>query len=124
MKIDGDRLTPVGRFLRNLGEKLAKRFYEGPEPPERIARYAEEFAILHPGATRAEWVRFATGLGQTFYRSGWTRGFEWTDRDLDRRDPLVDPDRLAHAMGHDWEWGGGGPVGAPDDVVPEERSRS
>lgn len=99
-------MTPpsrLQRWLRGLAERFASRYYEGPEPPLRIAEQVVAFAKANPQATRGEWARYATALGQSTYRSGYVRGLEWTERDLGKLD-LGDPDVLAHQRAHDFEW--------------------
>jgi hypothetical protein len=106
-------VTRVGRMLRNVLERLAKRYYEGPEPPLRYAGQVVAFAKSHPQATREQWAQFATNLARGAYRAGWTRGFEWTERDLDQLRP-DDPERLVDQYAHDWTWH------APDALTSDE----
>lgn len=96
-------MTRLGRILRNAAEKLLKRYYEGPEPPMRLAQQVAEWAWMHPKATRAEWAAFAVRFAHGAYRDGFVRGFEWAERDLDRLQ-LGDPERLAELEAHDFVW--------------------
>lgn len=96
-------MTRFGRMLRNVVEKLLTRFYEGPQPPQRISEQVVAFALMHPQATREEWAQFTTRLAAGSYRDGFTRGFEWAERDLDRLDH-GDPERVAELEAHDFVW--------------------
>lgn len=93
----------LARWMRGLAERLAERYYEGPEPPMRLAEQVVAFAAANSGATRGEWMRYAVAMAQSAYRSGYVRGIEWAERDLDRLD-VGDPDRLADQQQHDFEW--------------------
>lgn len=115
-------LTPARKFLRNLWERWRHRYYEGPEAPDRLSQVVLEFAAINGKATKGEWIEFAAGLARESYRSGYVRGHEWAERDLDRRDPLMDPEVVAEHEGHDWEWIPFGQEAAPselDEVVPD-----
>jgi hypothetical protein len=113
-------VTRLARFVRNILEMLLARFYEGPEPPKRLAEMVLVFANMHPRATRAEWTAFAQAHANETYRTGYVRGLEFAERDLDRR-PKDDPERLMAAMGYGDGWLDE-PVdlSAPTDVVQEE----
>jgi hypothetical protein len=113
--------------VTRLAEKLAGHFYEGPEPPERIAEMARVFASLHPRATRGEWLAMAEELAREAYRSGWVRGFEYAERDPE--EPAVSPEVIADAhlpgwrdRAHDWSWETGLPAPGGLDLVPEDES--
>jgi hypothetical protein len=113
-------MTPFTRLLRNLWQRARGTFYEGPEPPERLTRMAYEFTRVHQKATRSEWLVFAVKLAEESYRSGYMRGLEWAERDLDRRDPQMPPEEaIKHMKGHDWAWSAGDvptvDPGAPHD---------
>jgi hypothetical protein len=95
-------------------------YYEGPEPPKRIKAIVVDFANSFPNATRDEWVKFSSELAEEFYTSGYMRGLEWSERDLDRRDPQLPPEVLAEAEGHSWEWGRVGIVYDNSNEVEEE----
>lgn len=97
-------MTPIVKTLRNIYERVRGRFYDGPDPPRRLADMVVVFANMHPDATRAQWANFASLHAAECYRSGYVRGYEWCERDLDSRDPDVDPERLMEQMGHGWEW--------------------
>lgn len=112
-------MTPVVRCIRNFFEKSFGKFYEGPECPERFSEVVVVFANENPYASRAEWMRFATEHAAVAYKSGYTRGFEWAERDDE--DPVVSPEELADSLDPDWRWS---PditlMGDPDAEVPEE----
>jgi hypothetical protein len=93
-------VTRFARFLRNLFERLLSRYYEGPNPPRHIGEEARVFRILNPRATPREWEDFAKRHAENCYRSGFTRGYEWQERDWPG--PAEDPEVLAEAMEHDW----------------------
>ena len=92
-------MTPLRRAARNAIEKLLKRFYEGPNPPLRIAEEVELFDRLHPQATLEDWKRFTVAVSENAYRDGFIRGFEWAERDLDAK-PKTDPDVIAEELRH------------------------
>lgn len=95
--------TRLQRWMRNLAERFATRYYEGPEPPMRLAEQVVAFAVMNPEANRGEWARYATALAQSAYRSGYVRGLEWAERDLDKLD-VGDPELLIERGRHDFEW--------------------
>lgn len=96
-------MTRFGRMVRNVAEKLLGRFYEGPAAPSRLAEQVAAFAVMNPKATREEWSVFTTRLAIGSYRDGFTRGFEWAERDLDQL-KLGDPELLAEAETRDFTW--------------------
>lgn len=96
-------MTRLARIFRNLLEKWRGTFYEGPSAPQRLAEQVTTFALMHPTATREQWAEFTTRLAVGSYRDGYTRGFEWAERDLDRLD-YGDPERLAELDAHDFDW--------------------
>lgn len=89
-----------------MWERLRGRYYEGPTPPKRLSAAARTFAAVRPNASAAQWVEFVTDLAEESYRSGYVRGLEWCERDLERRDPVVDPEVLAANERHDMSWVG------------------
>ncbi len=93
-------MTPLQRFLRNLVERVRGQFYEGPEPPPRLAQEVRVFAALHPQATAEEWRDFVTLHVSLAYRDGFTRGLEWNERlwPGPEEDPQVIAERQAHAF--------------------------
>lgn len=109
-----------------MAEKVIDRFYEGPEPPERLEAEVIAFANAFPNATRAQWVEFASQQSGESYRSGFMRGFENAEREP--VDPSVDPDAIADLLdptwrdrAYDWKWDGGGiPLSKPEEVVRGE----
>lgn len=96
--------TPLVRFVGRLADKMRGTFYEGPEVPERFALVVAAFAEEHPRATRGEWLEFAQLHAAQAYQSGYMRGLEWTERDLERGIKAVDPDQVAEEMAHGFEW--------------------
>jgi hypothetical protein len=126
-------MTPVARLFRNAIEKLLGRFYEGPSAPERLSEQVVAFAVMNPGATREEWAIFATRLAVGSYRDGFTRGFEWAERDLDRLD-LGAPERIAELDAHDFDWHAPGHLTANElrekvggdflDSLPDDAARA
>ncbi len=121
-----------------MTEKLFDRFYEGPEPPDRLGDMVIAFANMYPSATRLDWVQFASEHARECYRSGYLRGFEYAEREPD--EPEVDPDELMDALEgrawrdnpvgpdlsppdpNDWEWYPGGIIleGDQHEVVGDE----
>ena len=92
----------VGRWLRRFLEKRLANYYEGPDAPERLAEMVVWFANANPHATRAEWVEFAALHAAECYRSGYVRGYEYSERD-----PVVrefQPEEVADALYPDWRW--------------------
>ena len=100
-------MVPVARFLRNTLEKLLKRFYEGPHPPDRIGEEVRLFRAIFPLATPGDWMTFAQGLAENAYRSGFTRGEERAERDPRHLEPDL---RLIDAQTHDWSLADGHPL--------------
>ena len=94
-------MTPFKKALRRLVEKMVGRFYEGPEPPPRIAEEVIAFRRLYPDASVNEWSAFTQRIAENSYRDGFVRGFEWAERDLDSK-PKDDPDVLFEQMQHAW----------------------
>lgn len=92
--------------MRNAWEWWRDRYYEGPTPPTRLTAAVKTFAAMHPRASRAQWIEFASHFAGEAYRTGYVRGLEWCERDLDRRDPMVDPEVLAANERHDMSWVG------------------
>jgi len=94
-------MTLFTRWLRRLYEKVKGIFYEGPNPPKRLGDAVAVFAEMNPKATRIEWILFCTQLAEASYKSGWLRGYEWSERELDIK-PEHDPDRIADALLNNW----------------------
>lgn len=61
--------------------------------PERIAREAQAFALVHPEATRLEWLVFAVRLATAYYQMGVERGREW-ERESKSVEPTDEPARV------------------------------
>lgn len=96
-------MTALARGLRRLRERLLGEYYEGPDPPVRLAEMAMAFAEAHPRATRREWLQFAISHAGEAYRSGYLRGHEWAERDPEARVD-VPPDLAADLVDPDWRW--------------------
>lgn len=103
-------MTSVARWVRDWIEKRLTRFYEGPQPPERLDTMVDYFASTNPRATRDEWAEFAKAHARETYRSGYVRGIEYVERDPDEQRVLKDalddrvPGQLADALDSDWRW--------------------
>ncbi len=100
-------VTPAARAVRNLIEKLLKRFYEGPEPPIRLSEEVRLFRAIYPMATADEWELFAARLAENAYCTGYTRGVEASERDPQPLEP--DLHELA-AVAQDWSLADGHPL--------------
>ncbi len=111
-------MTPLKRAVRNSRRRARGSFYWGPSMPDRFLLLIAEFARRHPRATRAGWAEMAAHLAGQAYRSGYVRGYEWAERDLERRDPAEDPEAAADREGHGWEWRDGS-FGPPDHELGE-----
>lgn len=98
-------MTPLKRKVRDLLERLLRRFYEGPTPPPRIQEEVRLFALMHPHAGAAEWEQLAVRHAENAYRDGFVRGFEQSERDPDRVEPTPD-ERILDAHRHDWSLAG------------------
>lgn len=88
------------RRIRRTFEWLFGRWYEGPQIPDRIILEVKQFTKYHPRATRAEWMVFAAELAELAYRAGWTRGYEYLERN--NVASQFNPDAVADAMDPDW----------------------
>ena len=97
------------------------RYYDGPEPPVRLAEMVLRFAEMYPRATKRQWVDFAARHAFEGYRAGYVRGQEWCERDLDRRDPAVDPEEAMLAAGYDDSWLDH-PVDLQDEAAPVQEA--
>lgn len=101
MNILSDRLK---NWIRTKAEKALDRFYEGPQPPERLIELVLAFVELYPNATRADWMRFAIEHGNECYRSGYQRGVEYVERAPETWRPDVPPEVVADMVDPDWRW--------------------
>lgn len=95
-------MTPIARWFRNQVERFLGVFYEGPEPPRRLAELAVYFAQTNPHATRGDWMGFAIDSINEAYKLGYIRGVEYVERDPEmfRREPT--PEQFADALDPDW----------------------
>jgi hypothetical protein len=115
-------VTRLSRAWRNLLERLLGRYYETDRVPTRMVQMVVTFANLHPQATRAEWTRFAALNAAEAYSIGYVRGLEWSERDVDRREPSVDPEALIAMAGYGDEWRDVAvELADPEDVVQQDR---
>lgn len=99
-------MTPIVKWFRNFRERVFGKYDDGPDPPERLAQMVIAFAQTTPQATRLDWTRFAIEHARESYRAGYTRGYEYTERDPDERAILsqLDPETLATALDPNWLW--------------------
>lgn len=126
-------MTPFGKLLRRVLEKWAAKFYEGPNPPHRLWEQVRLFRMHHPNASIDEWEDFSVEFARASYQEGYTRGYEWAERDLDSK-PAHDPEVLAAVMRHDWSLSEASPrlegilkYGDPNNPLaglPEEHQRA
>lgn len=100
-------MTRVGRLIRNLLERLAGKYYEGPAPPRRLYEEVRVFRAMYPLASPDEWQAFALRLAQGAYQDGFIRGREWEERAWEG--PEVDPEDLLEATNDDWSLAGSTP---------------
>lgn len=114
-------MTPLMKWLRKQRDKWLGTWEEGPEPPERLRLMVVDFANRHLGASRKQWVDFATGLAGESYRSGYLRGFDYTERTHDWR-PDVPPEVLADWVDPAWRSAGGIELESPEGKVPQEEA--
>jgi hypothetical protein len=124
-------VTPFARFLSRIAEKITDRYYEGPEEPQRLAEEVRLFRAMYPAASPEEWADFTARLAGNAYRAGYTRGFEYAERDPNPPEP--DLQQLEQHR-HDWSLSDGHPlmrevveagrrpVDPYADLTPEERA--
>lgn len=110
------------KWLRKAREKYLGTFYEGPDPPERLREMVIDFANHHPRATRVEWVDFAAGIADECFRSGYVRGYDYTERTPDWR-PDVPPEVLADWIDPTWKWQHGISLETPKGIPLEEQDQ-
>lgn len=113
----------IKRWATKKLETVLDRYYEGPEPPERLTQLVLAFVELYPHATRADWMRFAIDFGKECYRSGYQRGAEYVERAPETWRPDMPPEMVADALDPDWRWrswNGGIGFGGHDVPVHEE----
>ncbi len=93
-------LTRLAKFIRELARRLVGELYDGPGAPRRLRKYVEDFADLHPHATRDDWITYTIEFANESYRSGYVRGYEDSVRvDLDLG---PSPEMVADAMDPAW----------------------
>lgn len=80
----------VARWWRRLVDKARGRFYEGPEPPDRLGQMVSVFAAMYPRATVADWIQFASGHAEECYRSGFIRGVEYRTRSQSDEEQMLE----------------------------------
>lgn len=76
------RRSWFGRWLVRIAERIARRYYEGPEPPLRLRVAVRDFVDLNPKVGTRMWAEFAAEHGDACYRAGYVRGLERRARDL------------------------------------------
>lgn len=95
-------LTPIARWLRRLWQRAFGTFYEGPSAPPRLRQMVRIFEEQHPFATRADYLDFAAKHAEEAYRTGYVRGLEWSERDVERAPEPVDPEQVLEEERHGW----------------------
>lgn len=101
----------VRRWLSRGLARIQGKLYEGPGPTDRLLGFTHEFMALYPNATRLDWLKFAYGLGEEMYRSGYTRGYEYALAEVQ----LLPPPE----QNYEWNWSAARPTTA--DVYLNER---
>lgn len=86
--------------LGRVVDRFRGTFYEGPEPPPRLAESVKLFRLYYPDATPEQWEKFAVRLANNTYRDGFIRGWEWLQRGWEG--PDIEPEQLAEIQSHDW----------------------
>jgi len=94
-------MKSVREVVRGVLERMLGRLTDGPSPPPRLREAVIVFRVMYPTASIDEWEAFAIAQAEDAYRSGFVRGLEWSERELDNMDPDT-PERLAEAASHDW----------------------
>jgi hypothetical protein len=99
--------SSFSKWMRKSAERVARRFYEGPEPPPRLFDEIMIFEKLHPCPTQEQWRAFVTGSIANAYRDGYIRGYEHHER-LPTSSEFEQQKWLeAEAHRHDWSlWQG------------------
>lgn len=96
-------MTPLRQLIRDAAERIARRYYEGPEPPPRIADEARAFTVARPLATVADWEAYAVELAENAYRDGFIRGLEASARRAEEGDGGgYDPERAREEWRRHW----------------------
>jgi hypothetical protein len=105
-------LASFKKWFRQSAEKVARRLYEGPDPPPRLFDEVEVFERLHPGASPEDWRFFVTTAIANAYRDGYQRGYEHRERAP--TDAAYDEQRAleAEAARHEWSPWQGTPTSA------------
>ena len=110
-------MTPLAKFVRNVVQRAAGVFHEGPNAPERLGEQVLDFANENPKATRKQWADFARAMASQAWREGFVRGWEHGERDPDPPWKNLPPELVADAHDPDWRWS---PALGPDLALPEE----
>jgi len=92
-------VTPFLAWLKRTVERAGGRWYEGPEPPARLAQHVALFAENNPRATVSEWAAFAAEHAMNSYRAGWDRGYGWSARE-DMGPKVEEAERVAEQLAH------------------------
>jgi hypothetical protein len=81
-------------------EKLLDRYYEGPEPPRRLAEEWRVWLALQQQPDIQMVNGYVGCLLEAAYRDGFVRGYDWQERGW--KGPSMDPEVLAEMQSHDW----------------------
>lgn len=92
----------IGRALRATLERIIGRYYEGPEPPPRLAEEVVLFRAYNPHASQDAWAEFALRFARNAYRDGFVRGLEWQQRGWLEQQAESEEQRAERAR-HDWQ---------------------
>ncbi len=88
-------LTRIRRLLRRAVDVAARRTYEGPAVPQRLADELFVWSALHPDEPRERVIAYAVWLVESAYRDGFSRGYVWGARDW--KTSGGEPDAAFHA---------------------------
>lgn len=104
-------MTPLKKLIRCFAERLADRWYDGPDAPASIGSTVLLFLATHPKATKSEWMAFSAEHARASYRAGFRRGFEYVEF------PDPSPDEVADQLEPGWQEFSPAIVLEPDSVV-------
>jgi hypothetical protein len=112
-------MSRFGRWLHRLLERWMGRYYEGPNPPDRLGEMVIVFANEYPTITRQEWADYASAHARNCYRAGFMRGMEYIERDPDWYG-TVHPEFAADQLDPNWRFAPEVQLDFPDEVPPTE----